>query len=92
VKETIKNLEERMEKAMQIQDNIKLLELSENYLSSEEIQITIKHSEAKIAEAKTLQKSIEELKQDFDYMTTEEFEKLSQSLITIKSDIGLDKL
>ncbi len=81
-----------MEKAMQIQDNIKLLELSENYLSSEEIQITIKHSEAKIAEAKTLQKSIEELKQDFDYMTTEEFEKLSQSLITIKSDIGLDKL
>ena len=81
-----------MEKALQIQENIKQLESSENYLSSEEIQNTIEQSEAKIAEAKTLQKSIEELKQDFDYMTTEEFEKLSQSLTTIKSDIGLNKL
>ncbi len=81
-----------MEKALQIREKIKLLESSDNFLSKEEIQVTIEHSEAKIAEAKTLQKSIEELKQNFDYMPTEEFEKLSQSLITIKSDIGLDKL
>ncbi len=81
-----------MEKAFQIQENIKLWESSENYLSREEIKVTIEQSEAKIAAAKTLQKSIEELKQDFDYMPTEEFEKLSQSLTTIKSDIGLDKL
>ncbi len=81
-----------MEKALQIQESIKLLESSVNYLSREEIQVATEQSEAKIAEAKTLQKSIEELKQNFDYMPTEEFEKLSQSLTTIKSDIGLDKL
>ncbi len=81
-----------MEKALKIQEKIKLLESSENFLSKEEIQVTTKQSEAKIVEAKTLQKSIEELKQNFDYITTEEFGKLSLSLTTIKSVIGLEKL
>ena len=64
LKESIKSLEDALAKALNIQEQIRVLKSLKNYLPEEEIEMMRTKSDAKIQDALILHRSIKELEKD----------------------------
>ncbi len=76
----IQNLEERLLKALNIQEQIKILQSSKIYIPREEIQLMKEKSRAKIDAARMLQQLIDELKNSKSFLTDEEMKGMEESI------------
>jgi phage-related holin len=76
----IQNLEERLLKALNIQEKIKILQSSKIYIPREEIQLMEEKSRAKIDAARMLQQLIDELKNSKSFLTDEEMKGMEESI------------
>ena len=77
---SIHNLEERLLKALNIQEKIKILQSSKIYIPREEIQLMEEKSRAKIDAARMLQQLIDELKNSKSFLTDEEMKGMEESI------------
>jgi hypothetical protein len=76
----IQNLEERLLKALNIQEKIKILQSSKIYIPREEIQLMEEKSRAKIDAARMLQQLTDELKNSKSFLTDEEMKGMEESI------------
>jgi hypothetical protein len=86
---TLQSLEDTLNNALDIQEQIKSCKSSQNYIPKEEIERTITKSMEKIAEATRILKRIEELKNEPGYLTDKEIEELSSSYNFLKCQPSL---
>ena len=89
VRESIQSLEDRLSKALNLQERIKVLQSMTNFLPKEEIELTIEKSSAKIEAAKMLQNLIDRLWESEGYLTNENMQAIDVSLQSLNSDLNL---
>jgi hypothetical protein len=78
---SIHSLEERLLKALNIQEQIKILQSSKAYIPKEELQLMEEKSKAKTDAARMLQQLIEELKNSKSFLTDEEMKVMEESIV-----------
>ncbi len=88
-KSTLQRLEDSLNKALHIQEQIKSCKSLQNYIPKDEIERSIMESNEKIEEATKILKRIEDLKNMPGYLTDKETEDLSASLDLFKHELSL---
>jgi hypothetical protein len=88
-KSTLQTLEDSLNKALNIQEQIKSYTSSQNYIPMTEIRRAITQSKEKIEEATMILKRIEELKTEPGYLSEKDIEDLSSSLDLFKQELSL---
>ncbi len=86
VRESIQSLEDRLSKALNLQERIKVLQSMTNFLPKEEIELTIEKSAAKIEAAEILQNLIDQLEESEGYLTDENMQVIDVALQSLNSD------
>ena len=89
VRGSIQSLEDRLSKALNLQEQIKVLQSMTNFLPKEEIELTIEKSAAKIEAAKILQNLIDQLREGEGYLTDENMQVIDVALQSLNSDLNL---
>ncbi len=87
---TLQSLEDTLNKALDIQEQIKSCMSSHNFIPKEEIERKFTRSIQKGEEAKRILKRIEELKNEPGYLAAKETEDLSTSLELLKCQPSLN--
>ena len=87
VEENAKPLKEKLTHAKAIQDQIKLLERSPDYLSLDQINDLRMETEEKVRKAKEMDSSLEKLRQDPNFLDEDELKKLGQAIHRMKNII-----
>jgi hypothetical protein len=88
-KSTLQKLEDTLNKALKIQEQIKSCKSSQRYIPMEEIRRTITQSIEKIEEATRILNKIEELKNESGYFSKKDIEDLASSLELFKGELLL---
>jgi len=79
-----KPIREKSFQAKSIQNRIKLLESSPEYLNQGQIKDLRKETEEKVKKAQEIKSSLEELHEDPDFLEEDDMKKLGQALKRVK--------